>query len=120
MLVRLLNNLKGIWMNVRDDERALAAVERLLLLRPDAPEEHRTGGLLLARLGRPEEAVEHLESYLEARPDARDADRMRRLVDRLRAGDEVSVDLRGPAARSRGDGGEDDGEPSGPDAVEGG
>ena len=93
MLVRLLNNLKGLWLIVRDDRTALGAVERLLLLRPGAPEEHRAGGLLLARLGRAEEAVDHLRRYLEVRPDASDADRIRGIVDELRAGGEVEVDL---------------------------
>jgi regulator of sirC expression with transglutaminase-like and TPR domain len=41
ILVRLLSNLKGIYLNGRDDARALAAVERLLILRPDSPVELR-------------------------------------------------------------------------------
>lgn len=92
MIVRMLNNLKGLYLNVRDDARALAVVERLLLLRPDAPPERRAGGLLLARMGRREEAIEHLEAYLGAAPGARDADRIRDLVDRLRSGRPVELD----------------------------
>ncbi|HSR41849.1 MAG TPA: transglutaminase-like domain-containing protein [Longimicrobiales bacterium] len=97
MLVRMLRNLKGLYMNVRDHRRALGAVERILLLRPDLPGERRAGGMLLARLGRRDEAVEQLRAYLDAAPDATDADRIRRLVDRLRegeeAGDEALEDL---------------------------
>jgi regulator of sirC expression with transglutaminase-like and TPR domain len=93
MLVRLLRNLKGVYMNVRDDGLALGAVERILLLRPDLPGERRAGGLLSARLGRTHEAVEHLEAYLEAEPHAGDAERIRSLVRKLGSGEDVMGDL---------------------------
>jgi regulator of sirC expression with transglutaminase-like and TPR domain len=97
MLVRMLRNLKGVYLNVRDDRQALAAVERLLLLRPDLAGEHRVGGLLSARLGRTDEALGHLRAYLDAEPNARDVERIRSLVRRLSSdGDEtpdVSDDL---------------------------
>ena len=57
-------------MNVRDDERALAVVERLLLLRPDSPGERRDRGMLLVKLGRSSEAKEQLQRYLEFAPQA--------------------------------------------------
>lgn len=110
MLVRLLTNLKGIWLNVRDDRAALSAVERILLLRPDAAEERRAEGLLLARLGRREEAVERLEIYLEEVPDASDRERLEDLVARLRAGEAVRPDAPGTDERS---GGVEDPEPEG-------
>src|SRR5438094_298602 len=37
MITRLLRNLKGAYLRADDDEGALAAVERLLLLSPDDP-----------------------------------------------------------------------------------
>lgn len=86
ILVRLLTNLKEIYFNVRDDERALAAVERILLLRPEAPDEIRDRGRLLARLGRRLEALEDLETYLNRAPEAADAPRIEALVERLRRG----------------------------------
>lgn len=90
MLVRMLRNLKGIYINARDHRRALDAVERILLLRPDLPGERRTGGMLLARLGRREEAVEQLLTYLDAVPDAADAERVRTLVRHLRSAEDVA------------------------------
>ena len=36
ILVRLLSNLKATYLNRRDDTRALAAIERVLLVRPDS------------------------------------------------------------------------------------
>lgn len=87
MLVRLLTNLKGIYLNAREEVRALGVLERILMLRPDASRERRTLGLVLARLGRYEDALEQLESYLAAEPGARDASRIEAFVERLRRGD---------------------------------
>ena len=84
MLARLLTNLKSVYTNVEDDERALAVVERLLLLRPSAPHEVRDRGKILARLGRVGEAIQELETYLDYAPRAADASRIRELVEELR------------------------------------
>lgn len=83
ILFRLLSNLKGIHQNARDDARTLAAVERLLLIRPDAAEELRDRGMLLARAGRNDEAIADLERYLESAPRAPDAARVRMLLAEL-------------------------------------
>jgi regulator of sirC expression with transglutaminase-like and TPR domain len=84
MLVRLLTNLKGIYLNVQDAPRALAAVERILVIHPTAQSEIRDRGTLLARMGRTEEAIEQLEWYLGTAPDASDAERIQALVNELR------------------------------------
>jgi regulator of sirC expression with transglutaminase-like and TPR domain len=96
MVVRLLTNLKGIYFNAQDDVRALAAVERLMLLSPEVGNENRDRGILLARLGRTEEALGELERYLDHAPDAPDAGRIRGVIDGLRTG--------GPAAAVDGEG----------------
>jgi regulator of sirC expression with transglutaminase-like and TPR domain len=83
ILARVLTNLKGIYLNARDDARALAAVERILLLRPGAVVELRDRGLLLARIGRTHEAVADLERYLDFSPAAPDAERVRSLIQDL-------------------------------------
>jgi regulator of sirC expression with transglutaminase-like and TPR domain len=83
VLVRLLSNLKTIHLNARDDERALAAAERILILRPDSAEDVRDRGMLLARRGRITEAVAELEHYLEVLPAAPDAQRIRLLLAEL-------------------------------------
>ncbi len=85
MLVRLLTNLKGIYFNVQDDDRALAAVERILVIHPTAAGQIRDKGTLLARMGRPDEAIEQLQWYLDYAPEASDASRIRTLVEELRA-----------------------------------
>ncbi len=80
MVYRLLTNLKGIYGNVGDDRRALAAVERMLLVRPASAADMRDRGILLARLGRDEEAREQLSAYLEYAPRATDAGRIRGIL----------------------------------------
>ncbi len=83
ILTRLLSNLKTIYLNTRDDERALAAVERILLIRPDSPEEVRDHGMILARRGLVDEAIAELEHYLDVLPGAPDATRVRMLIEEL-------------------------------------
>lgn len=84
MLARLLTNLKGIYLNARDDRRALQAVERLLLVAPEAADEVRDRGILLARAGRVGEAIDDLERYLDLAPGAPDRRRVRGLLRELR------------------------------------
>jgi regulator of sirC expression with transglutaminase-like and TPR domain len=93
ILVRLLANLKGVYVNVEDYPRALAAVERILLVEPEAIGEVRARGLLLAKAGRRTEAAEQFETYLQLAPGSADAARIRAMVDNLRAGGgDVAVD----------------------------
>jgi regulator of sirC expression with transglutaminase-like and TPR domain len=95
MLGRLLTNLKGVYVNVGDHARALAAVERILLLTPTAEGEARSRGVLLARLGRREEAADQLDEYLRIAPRAADVARVEAMVRDLRAGKDPVDDLEG-------------------------
>jgi regulator of sirC expression with transglutaminase-like and TPR domain len=92
MLVRMLTNLKGIYLKIGDHPRALAAVERLLMITPMAPVESRSRGVLLARLGRHEEAATQLEAYLRVSPGADDKELVEEMLEDLRAGRDVSND----------------------------
>ncbi len=84
MLNRMLNNLKGIYLARKDYPRSLGAVERMLLVNPKQPEEVRDRGLIKYRLGELTEAIFDLETYLNANPDAPDADAMERQVREMR------------------------------------
>ncbi len=84
MLNRMLNNLKGIYLAQKDYPRSLAVVERMLLVNPKQPEEVRDRGLIKYRLGELREAIFDLETYLNANPDAPDADAMERQVREMR------------------------------------
>jgi regulator of sirC expression with transglutaminase-like and TPR domain len=84
MIVRLLMNLKGAYLRANEDENALAAVDRLLLLRPDDLDEVRDRGLLLYRLQRYAPALEALLRYLDGCPDAADREAMEEHTRNLR------------------------------------
>ena len=83
ILERMLRNLKGIYLNAKEDFRALGVIDLLLALRPEARQEVRDKGIMLARIGRYEEAIEHLEQYLDFAPSATDAPRVREYILRL-------------------------------------
>jgi regulator of sirC expression with transglutaminase-like and TPR domain len=72
MVARLLHNLKGAYLRAGDDAQALAAVERLLVLSPDDPEEIRDRGLLLFRMQKYGAALESLNAYLASAAGAAD------------------------------------------------
>jgi regulator of sirC expression with transglutaminase-like and TPR domain len=82
-LVRMLTNLKYIYLQKHDLEKALAAVERILLLFPEVVLELRDRGLLCYQLGRFTQAASDLESYLQQVPHAQDALVIRQLLTKL-------------------------------------
>lgn len=73
ILVRMLTNLKIIYTRAKLHRQALAAVERILLVTPEAVAERRDRGMLLGELGRLPEAMEATRSYLQRVPAAEDA-----------------------------------------------
>lgn len=83
-LARLLMNLKLIYLNRNELAKALAVIERLLLLFPGVPAELRDRGLLYYELGEWASACQDLETYLVQVPSAQDADAIRQLVERIR------------------------------------
>jgi len=84
ILSRLLGNLKAIYASSQLHRRALAAVERILLLAPHSLEERRDRGLLLGQLGRLHEAVAETQSYLSLAPEAADAAAVREQLNKMR------------------------------------
>ena len=72
-LARLLRNLKAIHRAAEDWPRLLAVCERLVLLLPQAWDERRDRGLVLAQLGRDAAAAQDLAEYLTHEPQAEDA-----------------------------------------------
>jgi regulator of sirC expression with transglutaminase-like and TPR domain len=84
ILARVLRNLKAVYAQSRRYGRALSAVERILLVEPDAHDERRDRGALLTQLGRHAEAVAEFAAYLAAAPDAPDAERAREQLKKAR------------------------------------
>ena len=73
ILIRMLRNLKAVYLHTEDYTRALSAVDRILLIRPDLPEELRDRGLLYEHLECAQSALQDYRRYLELEPDAPDA-----------------------------------------------
>ncbi|MEW5857536.1 MAG: SirB1 family protein [Cyanobacteriota bacterium] len=82
-LARMLTNLKMIYLNRQELQKALATVERILLLFPDAPMELRDRGLLYFQMGRWSEASQDLNIYLAMLPNAEDAGVIRQLLTQI-------------------------------------
>lgn len=80
ILARMLANLKYIYLNQQELEKALAAVERILLLFPGAAIEVRDRGLLCYELGLSDQAANDLEAYLAKAPHAQDAAAIRQIL----------------------------------------
>lgn len=82
ILARILRNLKAVYTQSRRYARAASVVERVMLLDTEAHDEHRDRGVLLAQLGRYEEAASELQTYL-SRPEP-DAEQVREQLKKMR------------------------------------
>lgn len=86
ILARMLQNLRRIYQERKDDLRAYWVLDRILLLAPGQLEALRDRGRAAARLGGAAAARRDLEAYLKAAPGAADADELRELLAELRNG----------------------------------
>jgi regulator of sirC expression with transglutaminase-like and TPR domain len=84
ILVRMISNLKQIFVQGRDFERALSCCERILLLTPDAAAELRDRAGVYAQLGFLTAAAADLDRFVEIAPDDPFAPVARRQRDALR------------------------------------
>jgi regulator of sirC expression with transglutaminase-like and TPR domain len=83
-LARMLGNLKAIYLARSEIKKALAAVDRMLLLFPDSAIDHRDRGILYYQTGRWTEACLELETYLTQMPAAEDAAAIQALLEQMR------------------------------------
>jgi regulator of sirC expression with transglutaminase-like and TPR domain len=83
ILTRMLSNLKQIYVEQHDLLRALACVDRILLLAPDTPRELRDRGILYQRLECFGAALRDFERYLQLAPDDKAADTIRQTLPEL-------------------------------------
>jgi regulator of sirC expression with transglutaminase-like and TPR domain len=84
ILVRMLQNLRRIYGDRKDDVRTFWVLDRILLAAPGQLAALRDRGLAAARLGGPAAAARDLEAYLSRVPDAPDAAEVRRVLAGLR------------------------------------
>lgn len=85
-LIRMLHNLKHVYLQRGETAHALDVVDRLMLLTPDAPEELRDRGLLRLAAGEPLLAAADIAAYAVRVPDAPE---LARLQSRLAAISEI-------------------------------
>jgi regulator of sirC expression with transglutaminase-like and TPR domain len=71
---RMLNNLKAIYQGRKDWARVARVLGRLRQLNPHDAGLRRDLGVCLARHGQPGKAVDHLQAYVDAVPEAEDAE----------------------------------------------
>lgn len=81
--VRVLNNLKMLYLRNGDGLAALGCFDRILVLAPRSAAEYRDRGQLLERLECTRAAIEDYSQFLELVPDHDDALAVRRLRDAL-------------------------------------
>lgn len=85
ILVRMLRNLKALYASPPDWQKLLDIQNRLVILLPEEVEERRDRGLAYAELECPQAALLDLGVYLQARPNAPDAQELRRRLPQLQA-----------------------------------
>ncbi len=83
ILVRMLRNLKAIYLARRDAPRALRTTDRIVALLPQYAPEYRDRGELYHQLDVPHAALADFRRYLELAPEADDAAGIRERIDIL-------------------------------------
>ena len=84
VLVRMLNNLRSIYLSVRNFRKALPIVDLILAIYPRSPEDVKQRALLRWSGGQTRGALADLEDYLKMSPDASDADEIRQTAASIR------------------------------------
>jgi len=84
IVVRLLTNLKAIYLREADFPRAVRIIERLRQLLPDDLLQRRDLGAALLHAGQAGRALDHLEGYLRRLPEAEDSEAVKQLVQKAR------------------------------------
>jgi regulator of sirC expression with transglutaminase-like and TPR domain len=84
ILMRMLANLRAIYVNAREWTKAHEVLRLLLIARPESAEEYRQRGLIGVQLSRLRAAAADLEKYLVYAPAAPDRDEVRRQIQAIR------------------------------------
>jgi regulator of sirC expression with transglutaminase-like and TPR domain len=84
IVARMLRNLKAVYLREHQFLAALPVLRRLATLTRDEPLERRDLGVCLLHADRPGEAIDHLRAYLDAQPEADDAETVATLLSTAR------------------------------------
>jgi regulator of sirC expression with transglutaminase-like and TPR domain len=82
-IVRMLANLKMIYLQQRQMDKTLAAIDRILLICPEAVSEWRDRGLIYYQQGDLKRAHGDLQRYLQNHPEATDGFEIRQVIDQI-------------------------------------
>ena len=85
ILARILRNLKAVYWDREDFDRCIAAIGALMVVLPDRPEEQRDRGVVHLKAGNRRESAADFAAYIEAAPNADDAETVRNALARLRS-----------------------------------
>jgi regulator of sirC expression with transglutaminase-like and TPR domain len=80
MVMRMLANLKAIYLRDTDYRRAYRVIARQCQLNPHDLTIRRDLGIALALAGRPGKAIDHLSAYLTAKPEADDTEHVQNVL----------------------------------------
>ncbi|SPF33597.1 conserved hypothetical protein [Syntrophobacter sp. SbD1] len=84
ILVRLLRNLKGIYIHAEDDIKYFQSLEWIIALDPNAAAEFKERGLIYETLGAYDRATRDMEKYLFLAPDSPDARVIQSKIEQLK------------------------------------
>jgi regulator of sirC expression with transglutaminase-like and TPR domain len=84
IVLRMLTNLKGVYLRSSDFPRAARVIHRLRQLCPGDPVQRRDFGVALFRAGRAGAAIDHLTAYLNSMPAPADAREVNQLLNQAR------------------------------------
>lgn len=83
IIIRMLNNLRGIYHNNMQYRKAVGVMDMILSLLPASPEEIKQRAWLHYKLGNFSQARHDLDTYLTFCPDAEDADSVREWLNEI-------------------------------------
>lgn len=84
IVIRMLTNLKAIYLREGDFAKAARVIERIRQLNPQDLFERRDLGISLLHAGQAGRAIDHLTAYLKAFPKGTDADNIAQLIARAK------------------------------------
>jgi regulator of sirC expression with transglutaminase-like and TPR domain len=83
ILVRMLNNLRSVYLQREEPMKAVEVLSLLIQADPGSPEEYKQRGVCLAQVHRFEQSRSDLETYLRLSPDAADREAVIQQIDRI-------------------------------------
>ncbi len=84
ILVRMLHNLKGIYLEKKSFKKLIHVMDKLVILAPDLYEEIRDRGIIHYQMQAFRPALQDFETYLSTNSEGEDADMIRQYVEVLR------------------------------------